>query len=805
MDDVKKIVILKGDVERASYKEQQLEEYMGNPFIEALPPIFFEEEVMDRFTIEPTISNEDRIKPSNLRYHIIKRAKNFVQPLPIHFVVERRLSTLLRRGYLARNPLDKSFLERLKILNQIRAEASEDAVLEDSMRHIRSTADSLAIIGISGIGKTTAIERLLLMYPQIIKHEEYKGSNFSRTQIVWLKIDCPHDGSLATLCKSFFKAIDDLLGTRYLDKFGYSNRVTSSMMLHMTTLASMYGIGVLVIDEIQHLLKAKDEKEEMLNFFVTLSNTIGIPTVLIGTNNAQKIFKGNFRQARRAASEGAIMWDRMTKDSAEWNFFLETLWDFQCLREKTELTEELKDTFYDEAQGITAVAVNLFILAQERAISEDKEKISRELLRVTSKEDLHMIQPMLKALRTNNEEEILAYEDISINLDKIAFNYRKDIELSGKIEELLKERKNTIELKRRSNVEGLVMDLQVLPSAIDYATGSGHFLTEYMDQVQKIIEEIDVSKAKPSARKNIEIWAKYNPFGWAKDYVYGIEADYRLVKTTKVSSFLNGDGEANIIRANGLDHFIKSKDFRGKLKGVSKENKQNNEQFDILIANPPYSVAAFKSTVKYGDESFELYDRLTDNSSEIECLFIERTKQLLKVGGWAGVILPSSILSNTGIYIATREILLKSFYVKAITEFGSNTFMATGTNTVTLFLERRPDSDWHNIHNAINMFFDRPKDVTVLGIEKAFSKYIKEVFEGINFDDYITLIQRKPNDKIKSLELFNDYIIWFNNLTEIKNLKDKKIFKELSLQEQQVKLDKMFFDKIFEIEKDKML
>lgn len=359
--------------------------------------------------------------------------------------------------------------------------------------------------------------------------------------------------------------------------------------------------------------------------------------------------------------------------------------------------------------------------------------------------------------------------------------------------------KEFIETKIKSS------ETQVLPGAIDYATGSGHFLTEYMDQVQKIIEGIDVSKAKPSARKNIEIWAKYDQFGWAKDYVYGIEADYRLVKTTKVSSFLNGDGEANIIRANGLDHFIKSKDFRGKLKEVSKENQQDNEQFDILIANPPYSVAAFKSTVKYGDESFELYNRLTDNSSEIECLFIERTKQLLKVGGWAGVILPSSILSNTGIYTATREILLKNFYVKAITEFGSNTFMATGTNTVTLFLERRPNSDWHSIHNAINLFFDRPKDVTVLGIEKAFSKYVKEVFEGINFDDYISLVQGKPNDKIKSLELYNDYITWFNNLTEIKNLKDKKAFKELLLQEQQIKLDKMFFDKVFEIEKDKML
>ncbi|SFC41451.1 AAA domain-containing protein [Clostridium uliginosum] len=454
------ISILKGECERANYKIQEIDEYKNNPFIEALPNIFTEEDVVDKFTLFPEISDEDRVKASNIRYHIIKRAKNFVQPLPIHIILERRLSALIRRGYLARNPIDKAFLERLKILNELRDEVAENKVVNERMSHIRSTADSLSVIGISGIGKTTAIERLLLMYPQIIKHEEYEGQYFSRTQIVWLKIDCPYDGSLATLCKSFFKAIDDLLGTRYLEKFGYANRITSTMMLHMTTLASMYGIGVLVIDEIQHLLNAKNDMEEMLNFFVTLSNTVGIPTVLIGTSKAQQVFNGNFRQARRAASEGAIIWDRMPKDSEEWTFFLETLWDFQCLQEETKLSREIKEAFYDECQGITAVAVNLYILAQERALAKGKEKISVGVIRATAKEDLNMIQPMIKALRNNNISEIIKYEDISINLDDIAINYKSDMELNGRVKEAFNERKKSIDLMRRSTVENLIFDLK---------------------------------------------------------------------------------------------------------------------------------------------------------------------------------------------------------------------------------------------------------------------------------------------------------------------------------------------------------
>ncbi|HBJ2622774.1 ATP-binding protein [Clostridium botulinum] len=457
-----KITILKGTVEEAIYKEQEIEEYSYNPFIEALPKIFTADDVVDKFTVLPEISDKDRNKPENLRYHIIKRAKNFIQPLPIHITLERKLSSLIRRGYLSRNPVDKSFLQSLRILNGLDDESIIENSIQDELNNIRSTADSLSIIGISGIGKTTAIERLLLMYPQVIKHFEYNGTNLTRTQIVWLKIDCPYDGNLSTLCKSFFTAIDDILGTRYLEKFGYSNRITSTMLINMTKLAWRYGIGVLVIDEIQHLLNAKNDMEEMLNFFVTLTNTVGIPTVLIGTSKAQKIFKGNFRQARRAASEGSIMWDRMNKDSEEWNFFMESIWEFQGLKKIAKLTDKLIDAFYDECQGITAVAVNLFLLAQERALQYGKEEITIGIIRETAKNDLQMIKPMIKALRNNNLSEIMKYEDISINLDDVAMNYKNDMALSGLIKDSFKERKKSIELKKRSTVENLIVDLTAM-------------------------------------------------------------------------------------------------------------------------------------------------------------------------------------------------------------------------------------------------------------------------------------------------------------------------------------------------------
>lgn len=354
--------------------------------------------------------------------------------------------------------------------------------------------------------------------------------------------------------------------------------------------------------------------------------------------------------------------------------------------------------------------------------------------------------------------------------------------------------KEMIEDKLKAN------ETEMLPSVIDFACGTGHFLTEYMDKVQATLEnEIDIKKAKPIARKKLQSWIDYDKFGWASDYVYGIDADYRLVKSSKVSSFLNGDGEANIIRANGLDNFEESKEFKGKLKVVSNEDNQDNAQFDILVANPPYSVNSFKSTIKKGEKSFVLFENLTDNSSEIECLFIERMKQLLKVGGCAGIILPNTILNNSGIYTKTREILLKFFKIIAITEFGANTFMATGTNTVALFLSRRSNNDHKIIHNAINSFFNNTKDVSVLGIERAFSKYVLSVFGNLEIDEYISFIKRNPSESIKKHDIYKEYTEWFSKLSEVKKLKESKQFQQKSTNEQNNELSELFYSKILQM------
>lgn len=317
-----------------------------------------------------------------------------------------------------------------------------------------------------------------------------------------------------------------------------------------------------------------------------------------------------------------------------------------------------------------------------------------------------------------------------------------------------------------------------LPAMIDYAVGSGHFLTEVIEEYQTTINNLDISNFKTDAKKKVNSW-KADEYSWALNYIYGVDKDQRLVKVAKVGCYFYGDGLAQVIHGDGLDNFENSKSFRGLLKDNAKK-----PQFELVLSNPPYSVHAFKTTLNsaYANEDFKLFDHLTDRSSEIECLFIERTKQLLKTDGIAAIILPDTILSNTGIQTKAREILLKYFDIISISEFNSNTFLATSIKTVTLFLKRRKDNIAEQVEKSLTIFFINHKDVTINGIEKPIAKYLSHVWEDVSLDDYKTLLQKKPNDAIKQHEVFKEY--------------DKKI---------KVKKEEGKWARILALEQDKLL
>ncbi|WP_137129469.1 N-6 DNA methylase [Rhizobium sp. FY34] len=281
-------------------------------------------------------------------------------------------------------------------------------------------------------------------------------------------------------------------------------------------------------------------------------------------------------------------------------------------------------------------------------------------------------------------------------------------------------------------------DPNFLPYILDYAAGSGHFLTEGMDRVDEVLKSTNEKELTNSQRANLRAWGEN--YLWAKEFVYGIEKDYRLAKTAKVSCFLNGDGEANLFRGDGLDNFQLSQEYHGILKVHSDQGGMDNQVFDIIAANPPYSVAQCRQTIKDGEKSFTLWPKLTEKSDDIECLFAERTKQLLKDGGVAGVIFPVSILSNIGIESGAREILLKYFDIVSIVVLGSMTFMKANVTTATLFLRRKPDDAWKAVQRLVDVMFKTFAEITINGIANPLTTYVQSVW-GISTEEYVAIVR----------------------------------------------------------------
>ncbi|KIX64485.1 hypothetical protein SZ30_29280 [Burkholderia pseudomallei] len=387
----------------AEYGDSPIAQYQGNPFIEALPPILSEGEAaasMALFPDEP--GNETRLS-KEVRLHCIDRLLQLVQPLPIHLELESALSSLMRGGYVGRNPLAQSTWRHMYSLAGCDAAATG----------FRSTATTLSVVGLSGIGKSTALESILRLYPPAILHRKYRGQELIQVQIPWLKIECPFDGSLTGLCHAFFRALDRAIGEERYAKRYRSVRGIVPLVHHIEQIASTHFVGVLIIDELQHLRVAKaGGKDNMLNFFVNLINSIGIPVVFVGTNSMIELFADVMRNARRATGLGLSDFRQPKSDDPAWALLVDSAWQYQWVRHVEPLTDELRAVLYDLTQGVTDLLIKLLVLAQRHAIHTGEERLTSRLLRTIADTRMQLLKPALDALRSGDATRMAKFEDL---------------------------------------------------------------------------------------------------------------------------------------------------------------------------------------------------------------------------------------------------------------------------------------------------------------------------------------------------------------------------------------------------------
>ena len=302
-------------------------------------------------------------------------------------------------------------------------------------------------------------------------------------------------------------------------------------------------------------------------------------------------------------------------------------------------------------------------------------------------------------------------------------------------------------------------NFQNRPKVIDYACGAGHFLIEAVEAINYFI---------PDSEKNNH---------WVRDFIFGIEKDYRLARVSKVSLFMNGAGESNIIFGDGLEN----------------SSQITPHTFNILTANPPYSVEAFKQHLQINNkDDFTLLDTISNAGSEIEVLFIERIAQLLDSQGLAAVILPSSILSNdSASYTGARSEILRNFKIRAIVRLGSKTFGATGTNTVILFLQRydiHPPRTAH-VSDSVDAIFD---DADLLGWEENFilSSYLE--LQGITQSEWADFINENL-DMDNTSEYFMNYYKTFMSKPSTKKISPEYINKNFYEFAKSIEREKIFY------------
>jgi ABC-type dipeptide/oligopeptide/nickel transport system ATPase component len=458
------VEIIRGAQVKAEYRDQEVAQFRDNPLNEALPPTLTPREATEYLLQLPQYSDKDREMSQVARLQMTETAREFFVPNGKHLTVYYAITNMIYRGYVRRNPVLWEYWKRVH--HNIKSFLK--AIKEKPFPNSR--ARGLAIVGSGGTGKSTTVEKILQSLPQVITHVTYKGRDFIMKQLVWLKLDCPRNGSLREFCINFFRAADEILGTQYEKSYARNSHQTlEGLIAGMARVAANQCLGIIVIDEIQDLSEARSGGDiTMVNFFVHLENAIGIPFALIGTQDAIPILSSQFRQTRRVSEQGYIVWDRMSeiepeieefeeyKDDAEeeeeikpnisaetsadyskdsenkkkvsrpdpvWKNFVETLWMYQYVTQPRTLNDNVVEdkcahTLYKVAKGIPAVVQTVFVLTQQLAILNEEEKITPRLIHESVRINLQVINEMLGEARMKKLRAIKPVGDLA-DMDQI--------------------------------------------------------------------------------------------------------------------------------------------------------------------------------------------------------------------------------------------------------------------------------------------------------------------------------------------------------------------------------------------------
>ena len=74
--------------------------------------------------------------------------------------------------------------------------------------------------------------------------------------------------------------------------------------------------------------------------------------------------------------------------------------------------QTLSDVLYEETQGITDLAVKVYMFAQERAIDSGTEIVNAQIIRSVAKDKFARLRDVLQALKYGDKRALYRFEDV---------------------------------------------------------------------------------------------------------------------------------------------------------------------------------------------------------------------------------------------------------------------------------------------------------------------------------------------------------------------------------------------------------
>lgn len=217
----------------------------GNPFLESMLELLdkneFEEMIQGTFSVPHNLAVKS---PQDRRNHL-SSLMTWFQPMDYMYSIYDLLYRAIQSTYQTKNTV-----EAVRQLNQIYMDFRTGK--ERSLPYA-TQAYSGAILGVSGIGKTSTIQRCLSVIPQVIIHTKYQEQEFYTKQINYLKVECPSDCSVKTLAFNILVEIDRAIGSDYFKQAASLRHAASSAITTRLKIICMnHHVGLIVIDEIQN-------------------------------------------------------------------------------------------------------------------------------------------------------------------------------------------------------------------------------------------------------------------------------------------------------------------------------------------------------------------------------------------------------------------------------------------------------------------------------------------------------------------------------------------------------------------------